>query len=107
MPVPQFNQAAFSLSSEIPFSDPVRGEDGYYVLEYMASKPSEIPSFEEAKQQVIDRLKQQRAYEAVVKQGRDTARQGQTSRRQRQKFRCRLCRPSSQNKNLRAIYSQR
>jgi hypothetical protein len=68
---PQFNQAAFSLSPEVPFSDPVRGEDGYYVLEYVASKPSEIPSFEEAKQQVIDRLEQQRAYEAVVKQGRE------------------------------------
>jgi peptidyl-prolyl cis-trans isomerase D len=68
---PQFNQAAFSLSSEMPFSDPVRGEDGYYVLEYIASKPSEIPSFEEAKQQVIDHLKKERAYEAVVKQGRD------------------------------------
>lgn len=68
---PQFNQAAFSLSSEVPFSDPVRGEDGYYVLEYIASKPSEIPSFEEAKQQVVDRLKHERAYEAVVKQGRE------------------------------------
>jgi peptidyl-prolyl cis-trans isomerase D len=68
---PQFNQAAFSLSPEEPFSDPVKGEDGYYVLEYIASKPSEIPSFQEAKQQVIERLKQERAYEAVVKQGRD------------------------------------
>ena len=68
---PQFTQAAFSLSPEEPFSDPVRGEDGYYVLEYIASKPSEIPSFQEAKQQVIERLKQERGYEAVVKQGRD------------------------------------
>jgi peptidyl-prolyl cis-trans isomerase D len=67
----QFNQAAFSLGSEVPFSDPVRGEDGYYVLEYVASKPSEIPAFEQVKEQVVDRIRRQRAYEATVKQGRD------------------------------------
>ena len=70
---PQFNQAAFSLSPEVPFSDPVRGEDGYYVLEYLASKPSEVPPFDEAKAQVIDLLKQQRARDAAVKQGRELA----------------------------------
>jgi peptidyl-prolyl cis-trans isomerase D len=68
---PQFNQAAFSLSPEVPFSDPIRGEDGYYVLEYLASQPSEVPPFDQAKEQVIDLLKQQRAVDAVVKQGRE------------------------------------
>ncbi|HUJ10838.1 MAG TPA: peptidyl-prolyl cis-trans isomerase [Verrucomicrobiae bacterium] len=68
---PDFNQAAFSLNPEYPFSDPVRGEDGYYVMEYLDSKPSEVPPFDEAKQQVIERVKRQRAYEAVVKQGRE------------------------------------
>jgi peptidyl-prolyl cis-trans isomerase D len=68
---PQFNQAAFALSPDVPFGDPVRGENGYYVMEYLASKPSEIPTFEDAKQQVVDRLKQEHAYEAVVKRGRD------------------------------------
>ncbi len=69
----QFNQAALALSPEEPFSDPVRGEDGYYVLEYMASRPSEIPAFEEVKPQVIDRLNRQHAYEAIVKRGREDA----------------------------------
>ena len=69
----QFNQAAFALGPDVPFSDPVRGENGYYVLEYIASHPSEIPPFDEIKQQVIDRLKEQRAYEATVKQGRELA----------------------------------
>ncbi|HUI06018.1 MAG TPA: peptidyl-prolyl cis-trans isomerase [Verrucomicrobiae bacterium] len=68
-----FNQAALALSPEEPFSDPVRGEDGYYVLEYVAGKPSEIPTFEEAKQEVVDRLKRQLAYEAIVKRGREDA----------------------------------
>jgi peptidyl-prolyl cis-trans isomerase D len=70
---PQFNQAAFSLSPEVPFSDPVRGEDGYYVLEYLASQPSEVPPFDQVKEQVIDLLKEQRAVDAAVKQGRELA----------------------------------
>jgi len=67
----QFNQAAFSLGSDVPFSDPVRGEDGYYVLEYLAGKPSEVPAFEEVKTQVVDRIKRQRALEAAVKEGHE------------------------------------
>ncbi|HVM59488.1 MAG TPA: peptidyl-prolyl cis-trans isomerase [Verrucomicrobiae bacterium] len=67
----QFNQAAFALGPDIPLSDVVRGEDGYYVLQYVASKPSEIPPFDEVKPQVIERIRQQRSYEATVKLGRD------------------------------------
>jgi hypothetical protein len=70
---PQFNQAAFSLSPDMPFSDPVRGEDGYYVLEYLASRPSEVPPFDQVKERVVDLLKQQRAVDAAVKQGREVA----------------------------------
>jgi peptidyl-prolyl cis-trans isomerase D len=69
----QFNQAAFSLSPEVPFSDPVRGEDGYYVLEYLASQPSEVPPFNQVKERVVELLKQQRARDAAVKQGREVA----------------------------------
>ena len=68
---PQFNQAAFALTPEIAFSDPVPGEDGYYVLEYLAAKPSEIPPFEQVKGEVIDQLTRQKTYEATVKQGED------------------------------------
>jgi peptidyl-prolyl cis-trans isomerase D len=67
----QFNLAAFSLSPEVPFSDPVHGTNGYYVLEYAASKPSEIPTLEEVKDQVVDRLKRQLAFGATVKQGQE------------------------------------
>jgi hypothetical protein len=68
---PEFNQAAFALGPDMPFSDPVRGKDGYYVLDYVASKASGVPPFEEVKAQVVDRIRQQRAYDATVKQGRD------------------------------------
>jgi peptidyl-prolyl cis-trans isomerase D len=68
----QFNQEAFALDpNERPFSDPVGGKDGYYVLEYRDSKPSVIPPFEQVKAKVIDTLKQQRALEATVKRGQD------------------------------------
>jgi parvulin-like peptidyl-prolyl isomerase len=69
----QFNQAAFSLSPEVPFSDPVRGEDGYYVLEYLASQPSEVPPFDQVKERVVDLLKQQHARDAAAKRGRELA----------------------------------
>ncbi len=68
---PVFNQAAFALGTDVPFSDPVHGKDGYYVLAYADSKPSEIPTFEEVKTRVIDQIRRQRAYEATVKQGRE------------------------------------
>lgn len=68
---PAFNQTAFALGPDMPFSDPVHGKDGYYVLAYVAGKPSEIPPFEEVKARVIDQIRQQRAYDATVKQGRE------------------------------------
>ncbi len=68
----QFNQEAFALDpKDRPFSDPVTGKDGYYVLEYLDSKPSEIPPFEQVKEKVIEVLKQQRAHEATLKHGQD------------------------------------
>jgi peptidyl-prolyl cis-trans isomerase D len=67
----QFNQAAFALGPDMPFSDPVRGKDGYYVLEYVARQPSEVPPFEQVKDKVVDVIKRQRAYEATVKQGQE------------------------------------
>jgi peptidyl-prolyl cis-trans isomerase D len=65
---PVFNQVAFSLSPDAPFSDPVPGEGGYYVLESAASKPSEISPFEQIKTTVVHQLKLQKTYEATIKQ---------------------------------------
>ena len=67
----QFNQVAFALTPAMPFSDPVAGDDGYYVLEYVDSKPSRLPTFDEVKQQVIDELKTKRMYEALDKLGQE------------------------------------
>lgn len=68
---PAFNQAAFALGPDVPFSDPVHGKDGYYVLAYVDSKPSEIPTYETVKTQVIDQIHRQRAYDATIKLGRE------------------------------------
>jgi hypothetical protein len=68
----EFIREAFDLNpKDRPFSDPVSGKDGFYVLEYMDSKPSEIPPFEEVKADAIKRLEHQRAFEATVKHGRE------------------------------------
>ncbi len=70
-----FNQAAFALSSDAPYSDPVPGEHGYYVLEFLASKPSEIPAFDQVKAEVISELKREKVYDLTVKQAQNDAAQ--------------------------------
>ncbi len=67
---PEFYRAAFGLSPDVPISDPVAGKDAYYVLEYVDGRPTEIPPFDEVKQQAIDLVKQMRIYDATVKSGR-------------------------------------
>ena len=72
----EFNQTAFSLTADVaPFSDPVPSEGGYYVLEYVAAKPSEIPPFEQIKPQVVSELKLEKAYDATAKKGQNDAEQ--------------------------------
>ena len=67
-----FVQQAFALNPDAPTSDPVTGPDGYYVLEYLDSKPSVIPPFEEVKDKVVDQIKRTRIYEATVRRGQET-----------------------------------
>lgn len=66
-----FYEAAFLLARrpEPPFSDAIETPDGCYVLEYLDGKPSRIPGFDEVKQQVIERIQEERRYEATVQQG--------------------------------------
>jgi hypothetical protein len=68
---PEFNKAAFSLAPDVPVSDPVPGKDGYYVLDYVASRASGVPPFDEVKAQAVERIRQQRAYDATIKHGRE------------------------------------
>ena len=68
-----FNTTAFTLTAIAPFSDPVLGTDGYYVLELVARQKSDIMPFADAKPQVLTQLKKQHELDAAVKAGQDTA----------------------------------
>jgi peptidyl-prolyl cis-trans isomerase D len=70
-----FGLAAFSLSAEVPFSDPVRGDDAYYVLELLDRQPTAIPAWETVRNKVSDRVRLTRAYDALVKRGTELASQ--------------------------------
>lgn len=70
-----FYRAAFSLTPEDPFSEPVAGDDGVYVLQYAGKKESELPTFEAAKEKVQRRLTMVRATEMAQSKGRDAAAQ--------------------------------
>jgi peptidyl-prolyl cis-trans isomerase D len=69
-----FYETAFWLARrpDPPFSDAFECPDGCYVLEYLDGKPSRVPDFAEVKQEVVDRVKAERRYEATLQQGRDT-----------------------------------
>jgi len=68
-----FNQAAFALSPDAAFSDPVAGNHGYYVLQYLASRAPQIPPFDEVKAEVMGQLKREKIYDLTVKQAEDDA----------------------------------
>lgn len=70
-----FGVAAANLSAEVPFSDPVRGDDGYYVLELLDRQPSAIPAWDQVRAKVSETIRRTRAYDALVKRGADLAAQ--------------------------------
>jgi peptidyl-prolyl cis-trans isomerase D len=69
----RFNREAFALAlrPDVPTSDPVDGKDGYYVLEFVAQKKSEIPPFDDVKDKVVQLLKKERTLEMVRKRGQN------------------------------------
>jgi hypothetical protein len=47
-----FVRAAYSLTPEEPFTDPVPGSDAFYVISYHSQLPSEIPSLDSIRERV-------------------------------------------------------
>ena len=47
-----FVRAAYSLTTEEPFTDPVPGSDAFYVISYHSQLPSEIPSLDSIRDRV-------------------------------------------------------
>jgi hypothetical protein len=56
-----FAKAAFKLTAEEPFSQPIIADDGVYVFTLKARLPSEIPTFEQIKDKVVQDYKRSRA----------------------------------------------
>ncbi len=69
----EFMQAAFALTERAPFSDPVPGKDGYYVIELLGRQRSEVMPLADARPQVVAQLQTQRAREAAVAAGQTAA----------------------------------
>lgn len=66
-----FVAAAFALTPSVPFSDPVAADDGYYVIELLERRPSEVMPLEEARETVIMQLRAQSARESAVAAGKE------------------------------------
>lgn len=58
---PQFTRVAFSLSPERPFSGTLVGQDGAYLLAFVARFPSEIPPLEALRDRVIEEYRHDQA----------------------------------------------
>jgi peptidyl-prolyl cis-trans isomerase D len=69
-----FFRAAYALTPEEPFSEVVRCEDGYYVLQFLGKKETELPSFEAARERVVTRMTRERALDMARAKGREAAR---------------------------------
>jgi peptidyl-prolyl cis-trans isomerase D len=70
---PQLNQAAFKLTLQEPNSDPLQSADGFAIL-YLAGVVEARPvTLDEAKQKIVDQIKNERAREMATAKGRKGA----------------------------------
>lgn len=70
---PQATQTAFQLSQQAPFSDPVQGPDGFYILHLLDRTEARPLSLDEAKPKIAETLKSERLRELVTKKGGEVA----------------------------------
>jgi peptidyl-prolyl cis-trans isomerase D len=71
----QLTQYAFLLTQQEPYSDPVQGTDGFFVLHLLAITEARPLSLEEAKPKITDTLKTERLKELLSTKGAEVARQ--------------------------------
>jgi hypothetical protein len=72
---PQLTQYAFQLTQEAPFSDPIQGPDGFFVLHLLAITESHPLSLEEARTKIVENLKGERLRDLIAKKAATVAQQ--------------------------------
>jgi hypothetical protein len=72
---PQLTQYSFQLTEQAPFSDPIQGPDGFYVLHLLGIAEAHPFTLDEAKPKIVETLKSERLRELVSNKGADVARQ--------------------------------
>lgn len=64
-----FAKAAFGLTPEAPFANPIQGSDAIYVIALVKQLPSEIPPLAEIRERVTQNYTFQQAHELAVRAG--------------------------------------
>ena len=72
---PQLTQYSFQLTQQTPFSDPIQGPDGFYILHLLGITEAHPLSLEEAKPKIAETLKSERLRELVSTKGGEVSRQ--------------------------------
>ncbi|HEX7518489.1 MAG TPA: peptidyl-prolyl cis-trans isomerase [Chthoniobacterales bacterium] len=73
--IPQLTQYSFQLTQQAPFSDPIQGPDGFFVLHLLGITEARPLSPEEAKPKIVETLKSERLRELISTKGVEVARQ--------------------------------
>ncbi len=72
---PQLTQYSFQLTQQAPFSDPIQGMDGFYILHLLSITESHPLSLDEAKPKIVETMKADRLRELVSNKGTESSRQ--------------------------------
>ncbi|MDP9187410.1 MAG: peptidyl-prolyl cis-trans isomerase [Verrucomicrobiota bacterium] len=70
---PQLNQAAFKLTQPEPNSDPIQSADGFAILHLAGVVEARPLTLDEAKQKIVDQIKNERSREMATAKGRKGA----------------------------------
>jgi hypothetical protein len=73
--IPQLTQYSFQLTQQAPFSDPIQGPDGFFVLHLLGITEAHPLSLEEARPKITETLKTERLRELVSKGAATVAQQ--------------------------------
>jgi hypothetical protein len=70
---PQLNPAAFKLTAQEPNSDPLQSADGFAILHLAGVVEARPLTLDEAKQKIVDQIKNERSREMATAKGRKGA----------------------------------